>query len=267
MTEETVEVRESTPEEIAEAQAQGWKDNPDHPNYKEAWQFVEDGKKIAPMAAERNTRLSAEVTSLKQTIEEMRNDFFKQRLAGEKAGYERAKRELENRKEKAYEDGDVDELKRIDREEKALKPPEEKEPPPAQEVNVDFIEWKEKNSSWFGDTSDREHLEMTLYAESIGKLVASEFPEGTPLSKVYAAIEKKVRERFPEKFNGGNKVNAAAVEGGDNRPTKRTGKQDWKSLPKEIREEADRTGYVKRYFQGDKEAYAKHYYQVFGQEA
>lgn len=260
MTDET-----STAEQIEQATKQGWRDDPDHPQYKTAAKFIEDGEKIAPIAANNNKKLAKEVAELKGVIQGYGADIIKERHAGEVAGYQKKTKELEARKNAAFDNDDIDELKVINREEKNLKPPEplKVEQPAQPQPNAEFTGWL-PNNKWYTGRSPMDKA-MQAYADEQIEDVKGTVDNDPDF---YAEISKRVREAFPTQFGdtggGDNGNGAAAVETrGRKAPKRNNGKQDWRSLPQDIRGEAVDNGIVDRYFKGDKEEYAKSYYTQF----
>ena len=260
MTEEATHDKESSAEEIATASKQGWKDDPEHPQYKTAKQFLDDGKRIATIAGHTNKKLTGEIASMKQEFAELRQDLFKERHAGEVAGYQKAVQELNRRKDAAFKAEDIDELAVIDQEAQHLERPKPtKQAATQQPANVEFIERNSKNP-WYSDKANPDHMDMTAYADG---LIPQIKPTVTSNAALFSEIDRRVKVRFPEQF--GEKKQVAAVETDGGAPPRKTCKKDWASLPKEIKADAEGGDYVKKYFKGDKEKYAASYYAEFGE--
>lgn len=251
--------RVSTEAEVEEATAQGWRDDTDHPSYKEAWKFVEDGKNIAPIAAERNKKLERELAKNTDSVNQMRADFFKERKAAQEAGYQRAMDEIKEKQLVAVAEGDTDEYQNLERKKDRIKPPEPAQEQPRQQNEPPdpvFTEWKDKNAQWYGvDTV------LTGLADGVGKKIMDDNPMyGIDF---YTEVDRQVREIMPGKFSADTRVQT--VEGGDRRP-RRTGKKDFKSLPKDVKEAFEGSKSLQRIFGDDtkgKELYAKGYHEEY----
>lgn len=251
--------QESTPEQIEQAISQGWHDDPEHPKYKSAAAFLEVGEKIAPIAAKHNKRLEAKIADMESKYNSLKGDIFKQ----EQKGYERAINALRTRKEEAFENEDIDELKKIDKEASSLEPP--KVEPPPEEMNpadqAEFLAWRASNP-WYMNTTDPDDMARSAYADAILQATTAEVQrekgEFVTNTDVLEAVGAKVAERFDGKAKA---KPVAQVEGDSGGKGKRTTKKDWRNLPKHIKDQAKEGRYVEKYFEGDREAYAKSAYE------
>jgi len=68
--------------------------------------------------------------------------------------------------------------------------------PPVRRPDPEAVEWA-KNNSWFG--SDKE---MTAFAYAAHEVAVTEESLSPSSNEYYARIDQKMRERFPEKFDG-----------------------------------------------------------------
>jgi hypothetical protein len=262
----------STPEQIEEATKQGWVDNPEHPKYKTAAEFLEVGSKIAPIQAERIGRLETELEKANRLAEEsnrkmseMQDHLFEDLNKREQAGYDKAMAELNAKQREAVEDRDTEAFDALERQKAQLKKPEKKVPKRVEQPSKDekdpiFEEWNTTKAPWYG-----KDVVMTGAAEAIGAEIMRTAPlYGMPF---YEEVENRVKKEFPHKFGaiiedeGLN--NNAPIETGGHKPKRNTGKKDWKSLPKSERDTAEANGYIDRYFGGDKEKFAAKYYEQF----
>jgi hypothetical protein len=265
----------STPEQIEEAAKQGWVDNPEHPKYKTAAEFLEVGSKIAPMQAERIGRLETALEKANRLAEEsnrkmseMQNHLFEDLNKREQAGYDKAMAELNAKQREAVEDRDTEAFDALERQKAQLKKPEKKVPKKAEQpaqVDPEFMAWHQNGNDWYGDKTNPMNIAMSVYADSIKDQCMAGCTTNT---QVLEKITAKVKEQFPAQFggiNGGGEDmnNNSAIETGGHKPKRNTGKKDWKSLPKSERDTAEANGYIDRYFGGDKEKFAAKYYEQF----
>jgi len=248
--------QDSTPDEIEQALTQGWHDDPDHPKYKTASEFLAVGDKIAPIAAKQNKRLEAKIAQMEATyktdMNEMRGDLFKQ----EEAGYNRAMGEIDSRKKQAIEDEDIDAYAKADADGGKIEPPRQAQPKQEENYNPEFMLWKSENP-WYLNTTSADDMAKTAYADAVldatTKEVQANKGEATTNTDVLEAVGKKVAARFAAKQEKNHEAN---VEGGGGGKRTGNGKKDWRSLPKHIKDQAKEGRYVEKYFNGDKEAYA-----------
>lgn len=121
------------------------------------------------------------------------------------AGYKKALNDLKSEKREALEQGDTSAVMRIDDEIEELRENAEKEKrefeqrvqTQRQAPPVEFMEWHENNSWYMNDGP------MTAYADAIGKqLLQQTNASGKQVewSKFYQEVGRKVRQKFPEKF-------------------------------------------------------------------
>lgn len=255
MTEERV----STEAEVKRAEAQGWRDDQEHPNYKPAWQFVEDGEKIAPILAERQKKIEQELAKNTEVVKQMRTDFFKERRAAEEAGYKKAMAEIKAKQRAAVEDGDTETFDQLERQKEHIQPPKKEEPPEYENTPPDphFVTWREKHAPWY----DKDPV-LTGLADGIGR----EIMTTTPLygEDFYNEVLRRTKEAMPSKFNGGSEL-SPTVEGGGRR-IKRRGKKDFKSLPTDVQETFNKNKRLQNIFGADdkgKAEYAKEYFNEY----
>ena len=160
-------------------------------------------------------KLQKQVSSLETALEESRKrqeesgevlrniyDRFKQ---ADQAGYDRAHRELEQRRMKAIEDGDVDAVRKIEGQQAenrkkqadaANKPKDgggQQQQRQAPKRDPIIQAWAERNP-WFDAD-----IEMAKAAEGIEVVVNREKP-GLTTEERLNEVAKRIKKRFPEKF-------------------------------------------------------------------
>jgi len=190
-----------------QAKKQGW--NPDFKgaNAKTAEQFMEDGKNIAPIAAERNQKLLEEVEALKQSNLTLTNDMkgflkdqHKRIHASEKRGYDKAIKEIEKKQLTAVEEGDTEEFKALEKEKKGLekpKAPTTKTDTPKQ--NPELIKWH-KNNPWFKIDSKGTAVDaISAAAISYDIYLNSARPDLQGVDAL-KEVEKHIKLTFPGQF-------------------------------------------------------------------
>jgi hypothetical protein len=238
------------------AKAQGW--NPDYKGEKAktAEQFLEDGKKIAPMQAERNEKLANEVMGLKADIKELLENQHKVTAEARKQGYEKGLKKIKDKKIEAAAEADVEKVKALDKEEDKLRASYASETttvtPNKPKMDPEFTDdWHPKNKWYKPGTKDP----ATIYAEAIGK---SLMDEGSRLSgkAFYNAVKKEVKLVFPD-IEGKQPINKLDVSDHSSTPSS-PGKKSYSDLPPEAKKACDmqvkkygikKDDYVKNYFE------------------
>lgn len=241
----------STPEQIEQASAQGWRNEP-RAGFKTAAEFLEFGAKVAPIQRERNNHLANEVSELKRQNEEMKAVFFQSQHEAKQEGYRKAKAELLEKQAIAFENADEAAYKRTAAALEKLEPPAAPVAPATHKpaVDPDFVDWQAGNV-WYG--TDKV---MSAAADIIGK----EVTETTSLvgASFYKEVERRVKEEFPHKFGNPNRRQPNSVEGGSP-PAEKTGNKDFASLPADIRAGVGMA--MKSFGYKTKEDYAKAYWR------
>lgn len=174
---------------------------------------------------------------LQKAVEELRQSH--QVIAGQ--AYKRAKRELENEKRTAYEEGDTTRALEIDKEMRELDEDQKKVESGSESneaTQAAFDSFREENP-WY----DKDP-ELRGYADMIGTGIVNMNPEraqNDPES-FFEEVAAQVRGRFPEKFEtgGGRKKRAGNSVEGDKPGGKAGKKRSIKDLPEEAREVAKR---------------------------
>ena len=247
------------------ARAQGWVPKEEfrggEENHKTAEEFLAVGEKISGIQKERNDKLLNEVRELKKQNEnftEMMRDFkdthSKEMKAAREDAYNRAKLELKERQIKAVEEQDVDGFEKVQKEidqlENEKNKPEPKKKPVANEPPKEFVAFQAKND-WYGKDK-----ELTESADFEGFKMQQEGAIMAP-NDWYAEIEKRVKEKNPEKFKTNKNIPdvEASTPGGASKPN---GGFKYKDMPEDARKACDR--YVKQGLYKNKESYVKEYY-------
>lgn len=233
------------PEVEAEARRMGWRPEDewegDTDNHLSAPKFVERQerwrKRADTVLQTRLDKQSKEIGDLKTTIENLGSHLTK---ATENA-YKKALKDLEAKADKAVEDGDTEEYKRIRGETKALEEEvkteaktEKKKSDPVPEDDPEYMGWMSDNA-WYDPNSDGFDVEASAYADSIVEQVGR---RGLKNKALYDAVAGEVKKKFPEKFGNARRRNAAAVEGAGS--SRRSNGKGYADLPSDAKAICDR---------------------------
>ena len=215
---------ENMSEEEAEAKARslGWRPkdefNGDEDKFTDAKTFLDKANTNIPMLREnarkieqRNHRLEEQVKSMEEKL----SALVKRADEADKAGYERAIREIEARQRKAALDGDVDEYDNLQRQKENLNvrtpapQPEPKNQPLSTSEQI-AIQVFEANNPWYRKD---EELNADMNGFLLG--IKSKYPE-MPLSEVIERAKERTIKANPEKFstNKANSVLSSSGSGG-----------------------------------------------------
>lgn len=209
------------------AREHGW--NPDGP--KSAAEFIASGLDYR--------------RTLKNRLDEV--ESATKRLDGwrekaEKAGYERAKREIEQRKADAREEGDVEAYERAIKAEQEIEGVRNDGPDP------ELKAWLERNP-WF----EKDQV-LQLQAKAIDAELQRKHP-ALSHGELLERIETEMKTRYPEAFGLERKATPPKGEGRTQRG-KPNGKS-WDKLPSEVQREAD--AMIKRGWIKDRDEYVATY--------
>lgn len=206
----------------------GW--NPDKEGVDPGkWIGAEEYIARAPLF-EKNRKLSRKVKELESSVNALKGHYSK--IEG--IAYEKALQTLKEQKIKAMEEFDHKKVAELDEEivdMKSKSPMQErqgKDIPPLPE----FLEWKETNE-WYDKDED-----LKEYADFVGVRHAAK-NEGIEPEDLYKFVEKKVRERFPEKFSNKNKTQQSLVAEVSKAQSK-PGRPTWGSLPEHFQRAGDK---------------------------
>ena len=250
-----------------EAKLYGWVPKEEYRGDEHEWvsadSFVQRGKAINPILRKNNEQLLKRIDALERGGAQERETFkeFQQyREETIKKDYESQMRNLREAKKLAIDTGDGARAVEVDDAIEQLKTQNEK---PERRVSTNqpaydptFEAWTKEND-WFGKDP-----EMTAIANAYGPVLRHEDPYAKGM-EFLNRVSDKIKERFPDKFDGGKKGNgrerAISVEAG--RPSgKRGNGKGYGDLPTEARAACDkfvasklltRDQYVKDYFLGE----------------
>lgn len=239
-----------------EAKAQGWVPQDefkgDPSKWRSAEEFVERGKQITPILKERNEKLVRDIERLNSKLEsqsEAVQELMQYYSKAEQRAYQKAFNELKSKQREAVEVGDTEAYEAAEREIDELTktpPPQPKAPKAQNEPPAEYFDFLEENK-WYAE--DRELAE---YADFIGTRLV-----GTVKSNkdFYAEVAKRVKARYPEKFDNPKRSAAQAVEGAGS-PPKAKGR-GYNDLPADAKAQCDR--FVKEIPGFSKDEYMKYY--------
>lgn len=225
MTEEkAVEEKTEEPKEPGNVEALatklGWNPNydGDEREFVSAEKYILRSREIQDTTSKQLKVQRREVEKLQQGLEALKahnETVYKVQVANLKKELS----SLKKQRKEADEDGDTSLVRELDNKINDIeKIPSEVKVPKSQS-NPEFDKWLEKND-WY-ETDE----EMRIYADIQGDPKINPDLAGLSHKKFYAAIRKRVKEKFPEYFGQATKEKpaAAAVEGST--PTKRAGKK------------------------------------------
>lgn len=244
------------PEIIAEASALGWtpleKFKGDPERFIEADEFLERGQTLMPILKANNKRLQEDSAATKRELGEIKSalaeaqtalkDFAEFNAESTKAAYERAVKDLKERRETAIEDGDLRALTAADDaleglRENAPKPlakvAETPPPPPAPRLPQAALDWQSANSEWLGVDNTPALKEKNAYAASMAAYIRNMNPdlEGK-------AFFDKLDEELESRFASKNPT--SKVDGGASTPARRSGSKSYAAMDAEAKSACDR---------------------------
>lgn len=197
MTEEKVEKpaekTEGPDDKITElAMKLGW--NPDHEDsdrpFVDAEEYILRSREIQDTTSKQLKAQRRETNDLKAGIEALKahnEQVYKVQVASLK----KELRGLKKQRREADEDGDDGLVKKLDKEIQDIERIPAEAPVRQTQLSSEFKKWLEDNE-WYGTDS-----EMTRYADVQAE--DKKF-DGLPEQKIYAAIRKRVKEMYPDKF-------------------------------------------------------------------
>lgn len=211
----------------AKAREMGW--NPDKEGVDQGkWIGAEEYIARAPLF-EKNRKLSRKVKELESSVNALKGHYTK--IEG--IAYEKALLTLKEQKIKAMEEFDHKKVAELDEEIVDMKAKSPKtEPRGKNEPLPEFEVWRETNE-WYDKDED-----LKEYADFVGVRHAAK-NEGIEPEDLYKFVEKKVRERFPEKFSNKNKTQQSPVAGVSKAQSK-PGRPTWGSLPEHFQRAGDK---------------------------
>lgn len=176
-----------------------WRGEPDR--WVDAATYVERGERMLPLLQERNRALDKTVSDLKTETRESKqllSDLLTRTRKAEKLGYDRAMRELTQKRTEAVAAGDAQTFNQVEQEIREMGAPPEV-PPPAQQhapqTGPDPVvtAWVRRNA-WF-------NRDPEANAMAVAALTAVERDNpGQSLEENLAEVEDRIAKRFPEHF-------------------------------------------------------------------
>ena len=246
----------------ADAREMGWKPQDEWSGPEDGWRdaksFVQRGEEILPIVKqqskkfrEQNAKLQDEVSDLKKTVE----SFKDWRSKTEKNAYERAMKTILSQQEKAVEDGDTEQFRKLEaekadlnKETKAEETPTDPKGLPASEQRV-VEDWVSDNK-WFN-----KDIELNGYAQAVHMNLRKQHPEWD-LEDNLEEVTKRVKEKFPEKFENSRASRPSKVNGGGIPKAQGQG-NSYSDLPADAKQACDdfvkqglmtKQEYIKEYF-------------------
>jgi len=265
-----------SPEVEARARNMGWTSREQFKGDPERWvdagTFVERGERMLPLLQERNRALDRTVTDLKGQMgqqQQMLSDLVSRTRRAEKIGYERAMRELQQKRAEAVSQGDTEAFNRVEQEIQSMGPAPE--PPPEAparangaaapngaptDVNPVVVAWVRRNP-WF----NRDPIANAAAVAALSQ-VEKENP-GDSLEEHLVEVEQRIAQHFPQHFqrrsrNGadGEEARRAApsVLASSSAQERRPGPRSFDAIPAEHKREYERQ---RKMLDGKGEAFSK----------
>ncbi len=214
-----------TPEQVKEAESQGWQADFEGDNKKTAAEFIHDGRffKQIDDLKQKNNKLQSSFEQLTSHYEKVR--VIDQKKAEE--SYREKIQQLKQEKVTALDEGDNVRVVEIDEQIRTTEKPVDK-PVEATPQNPDFDKWVQDND-WYHNSTF-----LQIEADKVGEFYYGKGLRGTEL---FNAIGDHVQELHPDKFENKKRSRAATVEGGSSGSVKKTnGKVSEKDLTQDERE-------------------------------
>lgn len=190
-----------TPEQIKEAEAQGWQSEFDGPNKKSAAEFIHDGRFFKQI-----DELKQKNNKLQSSFEQLTNHYEKVRVSDLKKAeseYQSKINQLKAEKVTALDEGDNHRVVEIDEQIRtAVKPSEEVQAKPD---NPEFESWIAEND-WYNNSTF-----LQIEADKVGEFY---YGKGLRGKKLFNAIGEHIQELHPDKFENKKRSKPAAVEEG-----------------------------------------------------
>lgn len=212
-----------------QARSMGWKPKDElkgaEKDFIDAPEFVRRGREVLPIVNAHNAKLEKTVKRLEATLEKFADHHSKT----EQRAYARALSDLEARQAEAVEANDLQAVRDIGHEMRALE--KEVSAPKADDMDDDedsFEAWKSDNP-WFDKDKG-----LRAAAIGIAEEIKNDFKDPV---KQRAEVAKRVKAEFPEKFTNPRRTQAAAVEGVGSGP-KSSGKS-YADLPADAKKMCD----------------------------
>ena len=215
VTPEVVEPQISQ-ETIDRARMMGWRPKEEFPGDPERFtpadKYVERAENLMPVLKSQLGKYENKISNLEAQVESQKKTTEKLLKMGEtvqKRAYDQAKRELTAKQVQAVSDGNVEEWQKLEDKKDSLPQPEpiEAEEPKS---SPEFDAWV-VNNDWYHNDKD-----MNAFSGVLGQRIQDENPN-MPYAQILEAVEKKIKETFPAKFENPNREIPSVVDGSTNR--------------------------------------------------
>lgn len=243
---------EAEPQEMSSeerARLHGWVPKDEFRGDPERWTdaetFLKRGEEITPILKENNRRLEQRMHEMQSSVQELR-EFYKK---SEERAYQQALKDLQEREERAFEDGDKEAFRAAQAERAKLAKEAPKAEPQQPQIDPAITEWKAKNE-WF----DRDPVAAQA-AIALDAKLASDNPHWS-VSQVLSEVSRQMQRRFPEHFENQRRSSPPSVEGASRPQAKKRGKT-YGDLPPEAKQQCDK--FVRTIPGFTKEEYVKNF--------
>jgi hypothetical protein len=264
----SAETTQVAPEIVDRARRLGWRPEEEYSG-KRPWvpadRFIETAENELPVLRENLRRLDnlyvKETSALKTEIAEVKQvltDFREFATRGEQRAYEKAKRELEEKRDVAVAHADTETFKATQKEIDELDKSVQPKKPVAEAVERPRIDPPDPAiTSWIADnawyTTDAELME---FAKAQDQFLIKTKP-GLSVAERLEAVKNRTQKEFPDKFSNPRREQASSVaEPGSQTPRRKTGKT-YDDLPAEAKIACDK--FVKQIPNYKREDYLKDY--------
>ncbi len=225
---------------VAEATAQGWKENFEGPNKSDAKTFVEKGEKIAALAITQRDATKAENAQLSNRIAKLEssNREFGEYKDGQLARSEARNKDLLNelslRRSQAVTENDGEAFYKVDREIEQVRESMDAPPPSngGEQPNPLYDAWL-INNDWYNNDPV-----LKAIADGVERQIASEGYSGPAY---YSEVTRRVKEMSPDSFGNKKKAGATGVEpGGELEVKPDSSAHSYDNLPPEAKAACDK---------------------------
>lgn len=256
------------PDLEARARRLGWKPQEEYKGRRDwvpAEQFIETAENELPVLRENLRKLDEkyvkDVNSLKGELGEIKQvltDYREFASRGEQRAYERARKDLEDKRDTAVAHADTEtfkqtqkELEELDKQAREVtKPKAEVEKPAVAVPDPAITSWIAEND-WF--SRDRE---LHAFAKSQDAYLIEAKP-GLSVAERLEMVKERTKREFPDKFGNPRREQAAAVAEPGSQPSRKKGGKTYDDLPAEAKAACDK--FVKSIPGFKKEDYVRDY--------
>jgi len=189
-----------TPEQIKEAEGQGWQSDFEGDNKKTAAEFLHDGKFFTEIK-----ELKSQNKKLAKSFDNLTDHYEKVRINDQRKSeqdYQDRIDKLKSEKVLALDEGDNQRVVDIDEQLRTTEKPIQQ---PEVNVNGEFDDWL-KDNSWYDDSEF-----LRVEADSIGQQY---YDQGKRGKQLFGAIENHIRRKYPGDFENEKRSRAPTVEEG-----------------------------------------------------